>query len=183
MLLESVTIPVFRNWGAYPTIKDVQRYGKNWFVSALKQKYAFFFKLVFTISFLVLHLILSISTFFVCLVKSCLTYILVMNYYSLSFFSDMTTVLASLTPECREDVCVVHALAVRSALALSSYHRFFKLYKQAPKMSGYLMDWFADKVRLSALKAIVKAYVILVLLSFISLKIKKVHVLQEILDQ
>lgn len=86
---------------------------------------------------------------------------------SLTYFSDMTTVLATLTPECRDDECVKHALAVRSALALSSYHRFFKLYKKAPKMSGYLMDWFADKVRLLALKAIVKAYVTLVLtLSF-----------------
>ena len=71
----------------------------------------------------------------------------------------MTTVLASLTRECREDECVLHALAVRSAWALNNYHRFFKLYRNAPKMSGYLMDWFTNKVRLSALKALVKSYV------------------------
>ena len=74
----------------------------------------------------------------------------------------MTTVLASLTPDCRQDQCVLHALAVRSAWALNSYHRFFKLYSKAPKMSGYLMDWFSDKVRFSALKTIVKSYVNLV---------------------
>ena len=81
---------------------------------------------------------------------------------SLTSNSDMTTVLASLTSDCRQDQCVLHALAVRSAWALNSYHRFFKLYNKAPKMSGYLMDWFSDKVRFSALKAIVKSYVNLV---------------------
>ena len=72
----------------------------------------------------------------------------------------MTTVIASLTPDVRQDGCIKHALAVRSAWALNNYHCFFKLYTNAPKMSGYLMDWFAEKSRKNALKAILKSYVL-----------------------
>lgn len=75
----------------------------------------------------------------------------------------MTTVLASLTPEAHKEECIKHALAVRSAWALNNYHRFFKLYTNAPKMSGYLMDWFAERARKSAVKAVVKSYVFLLL--------------------
>jgi len=71
----------------------------------------------------------------------------------------MTTVLASLTSNCRQDECVAYALCVRSACALKNYHKFFKLYNEAPKMSGFLMDWFVDRVRKTALKTLVKSYV------------------------
>lgn len=67
--------------------------------------------------------------------------------------------MATLKSNHRKDECVYHALNVRSAWALNNYHRFFKLYRCAPKMSGYLMDWFVDRVRISALKTIVKSYV------------------------
>jgi hypothetical protein len=73
----------------------------------------------------------------------------------------MTTVLASLTPEIRNDECIHHALRVRSAWALNHYHSFFRLYTNAPKMSGYLMDWFAERCRKSALKSMIKSYVLL----------------------
>lgn len=76
----------------------------------------------------------------------------------------MTTVLASLTADSRKDECIKHALAVRAAWALNNYHSLFRLYKSAPKMSGYLMDWFAERARKIALKAIVKSYVLLVFL-------------------
>lgn len=75
----------------------------------------------------------------------------------------MTTVLASLTPAHHKDECIAYALKVRSAWALSNYNKFFKLYPLAPKMSGYLMDWFLERARKIALKVITKSYVLFLL--------------------
>ena len=72
---------------------------------------------------------------------------------------DLNTALTDLSTEDRQDECIKHALHVRSAWALSNYHRFFQLYLNAPKMAGYLMDKFVGRVRKSALKAAIKAYV------------------------
>ena len=73
--------------------------------------------------------------------------------------SDLTTAIASLSKEDREDECIKHSLQVRSAWALNNYHKFFKLYLDAPKMAGYLMDKFVARVRKNYLIAIIKAYV------------------------
>uniref|UniRef100_UPI00398E930E leukocyte receptor cluster member 8 homolog n=1 Tax=Pristiophorus japonicus TaxID=55135 RepID=UPI00398E930E len=71
---------------------------------------------------------------------------------------DITTELAFLSRELKEEPCVAHALALRAAWALSNYHRFFRLYKAAPRMSAYLIDKFVERERKLALKAMLKTY-------------------------
>ncbi|XP_013886174.1 leukocyte receptor cluster member 8 homolog [Austrofundulus limnaeus] len=71
---------------------------------------------------------------------------------------DLTTELVYLTPALREDECVAHALSLRAAWALGNYHRFFKLYQEAPRMASYLIDKFVDRERKVALRAIVKTF-------------------------
>ncbi|XP_076827031.1 leukocyte receptor cluster member 8 homolog [Brachyhypopomus gauderio] len=71
---------------------------------------------------------------------------------------DLTTELVYLTPELREDPCVSHALALRAAWALGNFHRFFQLYKRAPRMAAYLIDKFVERERKLALGAILKTF-------------------------
>lgn len=73
---------------------------------------------------------------------------------------DLTEALAALTREEKADECIAHAIKLRSAWAQGNFKRFFQLYTTAPKMSGYLMDWFIDRERRRALEVIIKAYVI-----------------------
>lgn len=70
----------------------------------------------------------------------------------------MYNVLAMVTAKLRADPAIAHALAVRQAVAMNDYHRFFKLYVDAPNMAGYLMDVMVPAIRLGALRAMCKAY-------------------------
>ncbi|XP_041364212.1 leukocyte receptor cluster member 8 homolog [Gigantopelta aegis] len=82
----------------------------------------------------------------------------ILYYIFTSNSLDMTTVLSSLSFDHRKHVCIKHALEVRSAWALNNYHSFFKLYRSAPSMSTYMMDWFVERVRKIALKSLIKSY-------------------------
>ncbi|KAG0166994.1 hypothetical protein DFQ28_007486 [Apophysomyces sp. BC1034] len=64
--------------------------------------------------------------------------------------------------------CVRHALEVRSSLATRNYHKFFKLYQDAPNMGGYLMDQFVGRERVEALVTICRAYQMGVTLTFVA---------------
>ncbi|OAA60794.1 SAC3/GANP domain protein [Cordyceps fumosorosea ARSEF 2679] len=66
--------------------------------------------------------------------------------------------LADLTAAEKEEPPIKHALSVRSALALGSYHKFFQLYLDTPNMGAYLMDMFVVRERLSALCNMCRAY-------------------------
>ena len=72
---------------------------------------------------------------------------------------DLTSALAALTKEDKQDECIAHAIKLRRAWSEGNYRKFFQLYPDAPKMSGYLMDWFVDRERRKALAVIIKAYV------------------------
>ena len=73
------------------------------------------------------------------------------------FISDLTSALSELTKEEKSDPCIMFVLKLRTAWSLQNFHKFFQLYTQAPKMSGYLIDWFVERVRKVALKCIIKA--------------------------
>ena len=70
--------------------------------------------------------------------------------------SDMNNVLADLTPADKQMPAVQHALKVRAALASGNYHRFFRLYREAPFLGPYLLDMIIERERLAAMAAICK---------------------------
>jgi len=90
---------------------------------------------------------------------------LIFSIITITFLvSDLTTILAALSIEDKNDECVKHALKIRSAWWLGNFHAFFKLYKTAPRMSGFLMDWFVAREQKKALKFMIKSYVLKLLI-------------------
>lgn len=70
--------------------------------------------------------------------------------------ADMNDMLAELTTADKNKKGVRHALAVRSALASGNYHKFFRLYNDAPRLGPYLLDMFVERERLAAMAVICK---------------------------
>jgi len=58
----------------------------------------------------------------------------------------------------KDEEPVRHALKVREALASNNYGSFFKLYSEAPNMGQYIMDYMTSKMRLAAMRVILKSY-------------------------
>ncbi|XP_073968479.1 leukocyte receptor cluster member 8 homolog isoform X2 [Rhodnius prolixus] len=73
-------------------------------------------------------------------------------------FLDLSSLVSCLSEEDKKDECISHAVSVVKAWLIGSYHKIFKLYQTAPRMSSYLMDLFMLRERTCALKIIVKAY-------------------------
>lgn len=81
---------------------------------------------------------------------------------------DLTTIFQCLSKEERVNTYIKHALDTRSAWSTGNLHKFFILYKNAPLMAGYLIDWFVERERKLYLRHILKAYVILYLFIIIA---------------
>ncbi|XP_068618472.1 leukocyte receptor cluster member 8 homolog [Battus philenor] len=71
---------------------------------------------------------------------------------------DLITIFKFLSKEDRENECIKHALLTRHAWTTGNLHKFFLLYKSAPLMAGYLMDWFVERERKRYMKYIIKSY-------------------------
>ena len=69
----------------------------------------------------------------------------------------MAALLSQLTASEKSDPGVSHALQVHASLATSNYVRFFRLYNTAPNMSGYIMDHFVERERMTALTTMSKS--------------------------
>lgn len=62
--------------------------------------------------------------------------------------------MSELTSDSKRAPAVAHALSVRLAVATNNYHRFFKLYLDAPNMNAYIMDHFVERERVAALSIV-----------------------------
>jgi len=91
----------------------------------------------------------------------------ILYYLFANSTSDLTRLMAELKPHTWRDPAVAHALDVREAMALNDYRNFLRLYARVPNMGAYIMDLFVDKVRLSTLKIMCKAYRPTVLVEFL----------------
>ncbi|KAG5876144.1 hypothetical protein JTB14_021077 [Gonioctena quinquepunctata] len=71
---------------------------------------------------------------------------------------DIMTIMQSLSKEEKSDDCISFALKLRSAWGSGNFHKFFSLYRLAPLMTGFLVDWFIERERKSYLNCIIKSY-------------------------
>lgn len=81
---------------------------------------------------------------------------------------DAEALLAVLTPEEEASEEVQHALHVQRAAATGNFVRFFKLYRTAPNMGCFVMDFMLHRMRMSALMVMSKSFRQSLLLSHVA---------------
>jgi hypothetical protein len=67
---------------------------------------------------------------------------------------ELQVVLRDLTDQQKRDEVVAFALDVRKVWSLGNYFALFQLYRRAPAMSAYIMNWFMPRERKQALRKI-----------------------------
>jgi len=72
---------------------------------------------------------------------------------------ELSQILKKLTLKDKQNEAIKHSLKIVSALNTQNFHAFFKLYKNAPNMSSYLIDMFIERLRLLALISIASVYI------------------------
>lgn len=70
----------------------------------------------------------------------------------------VSSALALLPAPERGGPCAAHALAVVRAFLMDDYCAFFRLYRRAPAMSRFLMDYMVQGMRVKALQVAARAY-------------------------
>ncbi|KAJ3417449.1 hypothetical protein HDV05_003313 [Chytridiales sp. JEL 0842] len=89
--------------------------------------------------------------------------------------TDLVNILAELTDEEKKGTGVSHALTVRTAVAIGDYHSLFTAYLNSPNMSNYLMDFFIERERYKALRAICRSYRPYIGVDFVARELGWVH--------
>jgi len=91
-----------------------------------------------------------------------------LNNVGMGAHNNVADLMLSMTAQDRENEFIEHALKVRAAEALGDYTRLFRLYNSAPGHAQHVMDTFADRCRLDALRVCLKAYMPTVPLPFLT---------------
>jgi len=66
--------------------------------------------------------------------------------------------LCRISAEQRSDPDIYFAISVGKSLMARDFSSFFRLYANAPKMAGHVIDFFVDRVRETALQTYIKAF-------------------------
>eukprot|EP01138_Halocafeteria_seosinensis_P014111 gb/GECG01014409.1/.p1 GENE.gb/GECG01014409.1/~~gb/GECG01014409.1/.p1 ORF type:complete len:594 (+),score=82.44 gb/GECG01014409.1/:1-1782(+) len=72
--------------------------------------------------------------------------------------TNLLDIMKQLTEDQRKDSLILHALEVCHAVTQNNYHRFFRLFSEAERMSPYLMDHIAWRMQLRGFMAMSRAY-------------------------
>ena len=76
--------------------------------------------------------------------------------------------MLGLQPADHADPFIAFALQVRAAVSLGDYCRLFRLYDAAPGHAQHVIDIFADRARLDALRVLLKSYAPSIPLAYVS---------------